>query len=160
MKTHLLHLGIACVALATGTAALAATDFEPRIEELLRQMTLEEKIHLLAGDTSDFNAQGLPRLGIPSIPMGDGPAGIRIGHSTAFPSPINLAASWDVALASEFGDAIAAETLAKGRSCILGPCVGINRFPLNGATSRASARTPASPPAWEWASSAPYKPAA
>ncbi len=132
MKTHLLHLGIACVALATGTAALAATDFEPRIEELLRQMTLEEKIHLLAGDTSDFNAQGLPRLGIPSIPMGDGPAGIRIGHSTAFPSPINLAASWDVALASEFGDAIAAETLAKGRSCILGPCVGINRFPLNG----------------------------
>ena len=132
MKTHILHLGVVCVALTTGTAAFSATDFEPRIDALLAQMTLEEKVHLLSGDSSDFNAQGLPRLGIPSIRMGDGPAGIRIGHSTAFPSPVNLAASWDAALASKFGDAIATETLAKGRSCILAPCVGIHRFPLNG----------------------------
>jgi beta-glucosidase len=134
MKTPPLRLGIGSVALLAGIAAFAATgsSFESRIEQLLGQMTLEEKIHLLSGDTSDFNAQGLPRLGIPSIRMGDGPAGIRIGHSTAFPTPINLAASWDVALASKYGDALAAETLAKGRNCILGPCVGIDRFPLNG----------------------------
>ena len=133
MKTHRLFLWSGIAALLSGAAAFSAADaVEPRIEELLGQLTLEEKIHLLSGDSTDFNAQGLPRLAIPSIRMGDGPAGIRIGRSTAFPSPINLAASWDVALASKFGDALAAETLAKGRTCILGPCVGIHRFPLNG----------------------------
>ncbi len=133
MNTHLPPLRLAGTALAAlALAALATADFEPRIEQLLARLTLEEKVHLLSGDTSDFNAQGLPRLGIPSIPMGDGPAGIRIGRSTAFPAPIALAATWDVALATRFGDALAAETLAKGRTCILGPCVGIHRFPLNG----------------------------
>ena len=131
MNTHLPLLGLACAALVAATT-LTAADTEPRIEQLVTQLTLEEKIHLLSGDSSDFTAQGLPRLGIPAIRMGDGPAGIRIGRSTAFPSPLNLAASWDIALAAKFGDALAAETLAKGRDCILGPCVGIHRFPLNG----------------------------
>ena len=132
MNTHalLLLLGGAAL-LAVATPAARATD-DPRLESLLAQLSLEEKIHLLSGDESDFNAHGLPRLGIPSIRMGDGPAGIRIGHSTAFPAPINLAATWDVSLASRYGIALAEQTLAKGRTCILGPCVGIHRFPLNG----------------------------
>ncbi len=132
MKTHLLILGLGCAALTGGASAQSPDPAAARIESLLTQMTLEEKIHLLSGDTSDFNAQGLPRLDIPSIRMSDGPAGVRTGRATAFPSPINLGASWDVSLASRYGDALAAETLAKGRTCILGPCVGIHRFPLNG----------------------------
>ncbi len=135
MKTHPILPALGCAALVAGAvlpclAETAAT--EARIESLLARMTLEEKITLLSGDESDFNAQGLPRLGIPSIRMGDGPAGIRIGRATAFPSPINLAASWDVSLADRYGSALAEETLAKGRTCILGPCVGIHRFPLSG----------------------------
>ncbi len=130
MTTHasILRLG---AALFAATAAPATPD-DPRIDALLAQLTLEEKIVLLSGDESDFNAQGVPRLGIPSIRMGDGPAGIRIGRSTAYPAPVNLAASWDQALAERFGIALAEETRAKGRTCILGPCVGIHRFPLNG----------------------------
>ncbi|MFT3828978.1 MAG: glycoside hydrolase family 3 C-terminal domain-containing protein [Opitutaceae bacterium] len=131
--TLLLGLGLATV-LTVGSAPPGppSHDIEPRVEALLAQMTLEEKISLLSGDASDFNAVGLPRLGIPAIPMSDGPAGVRTGRATAFPAPINLAASWDVALAARFGEALAEETLAKGRACILGPCVGIHRFPLNG----------------------------
>lgn len=134
MKTHLLLLGLGCVTLVAGAAASPPDPSanEARIDALLAQLTLEEKVHLLSGDASDFNAQGLPRLGIPSIRMSDGPAGVRTGRATAFPAPINLAASWDVSLANRYGDALAAETLAKGRTCILGPCVGIHRFPLNG----------------------------
>jgi beta-glucosidase len=134
MTPYTLLLGLGCAALVNGVAppVLAQRVDEARIESLLRQMTLEEKISLLSGDSSDFNAVGLPRLGIPPIPMSDGPAGVRTGRATAFPAPINLAASWDVALAVRFGEALAEETLAKGRTCILGPCVGIHRFPLNG----------------------------
>lgn len=133
MKPHhvLAALGLVA-ALFVGGRAAAQPDAEARIEALLGRMTLEEKILLLSGDESDFNAHGLPRLGIPSIRMSDGPAGVRTGRATAFPAPVNLAASWDVALAGRYGDALAAETLAKGRTCILGPCVGIHRFPLGG----------------------------
>ena len=74
MKTHRLFLWSGLAALLSGAAAFSAADaVEPRIEELLGQLTLEEKIHLLSGDSTDFNAQGLPRLAIPSIRMGDGP---------------------------------------------------------------------------------------
>ncbi|HLP03213.1 MAG TPA: glycoside hydrolase family 3 N-terminal domain-containing protein, partial [Opitutaceae bacterium] len=135
MNPHTLLLGLGlATALAVGAAPPGSTprDDENRVEALLAQMTLEEKTTLLSGDASDFNAVGLPRLGIPPIPMSDGPAGVRTGRATAFPAPINLAASWDTALAARFGEALAEETLAKGRACILGPCVGIHRFPLNG----------------------------
>lgn len=134
MKTVLLLLGLGCAAPVFGAPppADSPAGLEARIEALLGQMSLEEKVSLLSGDASDFNAVGLPRLGIPSIRMSDGPAGVRTGRATAFPSPVNLAATWDGALAFRFGEALAEETLAKGRTCILGPCVGIHRFPLNG----------------------------
>ena len=132
MNSHALLLLLSGAALLASPLHAAPAADDPRIDSLLAQMSLEEKVHLLSGDESDFNAHGLPRLGIPSIRMGDGPAGIRIGRATAFPAPINLAASWDVSLASRYGVALAEQTRATGRTCILGPCVGIHRFPLNG----------------------------
>jgi beta-glucosidase len=105
---------------------------ENRIEGILKQMTLEEKIALLGGDSTGFNGCGVERLGIPPIRMADGPVGVRIGAATAFPVSVNMAASWDAALIYRYGVALAEETKAKGRNCILGPCVGIHRFPLNG----------------------------
>ena len=110
----------------------AASTAESRIEQWLQQMTLEEKISLLGGDATGFNAPGIERLGIPPIRMSDGPVGVRAGESTAWPVSINMAATWDPALIQRYGEALAEEVLAKGKTCILGPCVGIHRFPLGG----------------------------
>ena len=64
--------------------------------------------------------------------MTDGPVGVRTGAATAWPVSINMAASWDTNLIQRYGVALAEEVKAKGKNCILGPCVGIHRFPLNG----------------------------
>jgi len=103
-----------------------------KIESLLSQMTLEEKVGMLSGDETGFNVPGVERLGIPEIFMADGPVGVRNGQSTAFPVSVNMAASWDTALIHKYGNVLAEETLAKGKNCILGPCVGVQRFPLGG----------------------------
>ena len=74
----------ACLALSCGTQP-AKTD---RAAELVSQMTLEEKISLIAGDRENpFFTEGIPRLGIPSIQTADGPQGIRRKtKSTLYPS--------------------------------------------------------------------------
>lgn len=91
---------------------------EKRIEELLKQMTLEEKITLLGGDETGFNSKGVKRLGIPPIRMTDGPVGVRNDEATAFPVSVNMAASWDTELIYRYGIALAEETKAKGKNCI------------------------------------------
>ena len=105
---------------------------ETRIDDLLPRLTLAEKITMLSGDKTGFNANGVERLGIPPIRTTDGPVGIRTGAATAWPASVNMAASWDTNLIYHYGIALAEEARAKGKNCILGPCVGIHRFPLNG----------------------------
>jgi len=105
---------------------------ETRIDDLLPRLTLAEKITMLSGDKTGFNANGVDRLGIPPIRMSDGPVGVRSGAATAWPASVNMAASWDTNLIYHYGIALAEEVKAKGKNCILGPCVGIHRFPLNG----------------------------
>jgi beta-glucosidase len=105
---------------------------ETRIDDLLPRLSLAEKITMLGGDETRFNACGVERLGIPPIRMTDGPVGVRTGAATAWPVSINMAASWDTNLIQRYGVALAEEVKAKGKNCILGPCVGIHRFPLNG----------------------------
>jgi beta-glucosidase len=109
-----------------------ALPVETRIDDLLPRLTLAEKISMLGGDETGFNGGGVERLGIPPIRMTDGPVGVRTGASTAWPVSINMAASWDTNLINRYGVALAEEVKAKGKNCILGPCVGIHRFPLNG----------------------------
>lgn len=103
---------------------------EKRVEDLLSRMTLEEKIELLGG--TGFATKPIPRLGIPELRMTDGPVGVRWNPSTAFPSSIAMAATWDPALIKEVGSAIAREVKGKGRHVILGPCVNIARLPMWG----------------------------
>ena len=105
---------------------------EARIDDLLPRLTLDEKISMLGGDQTGFNASGVPRLGIPPIRMSDGPVGVRTGEATAFPTSIVMAATWDPALIYRYGVALGDEAKAKGKNCILGPCVDIDRFPLGG----------------------------
>jgi beta-glucosidase len=118
---------------------------EERVHDLLGRMTLEEKASMLSG-TNWMGSVAIPRLGLPSIKMADGPMGIRSWHgpsaktkadddqfrSTAFPAGIAVAATWDPEVAQSVGQAIGQEMRAIGRNMILGPTVNIQRVPLWG----------------------------
>src|SRR5437588_9501294 len=110
----------------------------PNIEELLRQMTLQEKVAMLAG-TNTWYTVPVERLGIPSLKMSDGPNGARGaggltgGVKTAcFPAGISLASTWDTDLLERVGHALAQEAKMKGARVLLGPTVNIQRSPLGG----------------------------
>lgn len=128
-----------------------------RVLDVLSQMTLQEKIHLLKG-TGMASTIGMtkpdgipgavgaivptPRLGIPTVHLSDGPAGLRIEPSrdndnktyycTAFPIATLLASSWNEALVYEVGNAMGKEAKAYGIDVILGPAANIHRHPLCG----------------------------
>lgn len=117
---------------------------EPKIEEIIAQLSLEEKASLCSGQ--DFwRLKEIERLGIPSIRVADGPHGLRkevenadylvAGQSvpaTCFPSAAGLACSWDRSLIREMGAALGKESQAAGVSVLLGPGANIKRSPLCG----------------------------
>ncbi|GKT86449.1 thermostable beta-glucosidase B [Colletotrichum tofieldiae] len=107
------------------------------IEAILRSLTLEEKVRLLAG--RNFVETGdVPEKGVPAIKTTDGPNGTRgaaIDGSTkaaCFPAACSIAATFDRALARKVGYALAQESKAKGARCLLAPTVCIHRHPLGG----------------------------
>lgn len=101
-----------------------------RVSDLIKRMTIEEKIALLGG--TGFATTPIDRLGIPELKMADGPLGVRWGNSTSFPSGIAMASTWNPLLIQSLGSAIGEEVLGKGRNVILGPCVNIARIPQGG----------------------------
>lgn len=103
---------------------------EQRVNDLLRRMSLEEKIEQLSG--TGFETKENIRLGIPGLRMSDGPVGVRYGKATAFPAAVGLAATWNKGLVKRVGAAIGMEMRARGRNVLLGPCVNIHRHPLGG----------------------------
>jgi beta-glucosidase len=108
-----------------------------RIEKLLAELTLEEKVSLLAGEDW-WHVNAIERLGIPTLKVSDGPAGVRGAHfsggpaSASFPCGTALGATWDTALLREVGVALAAELRSKGATVILAPTVNLHRTPLAG----------------------------
>ncbi len=103
-----------------------------RAEELLAQMTLEEKIDYLGGDRG-FYIRPIERLGIPEIKMSDGPAGCRNwGPSTAYPAAVAVTAAFDRGLSERVGHAMGRDCRARGVHVLLAPGVNIQRSPLNG----------------------------
>jgi len=115
-----------------------------KIEEIISQMTLEEKVSLCSG--LDFwNTKGIERLGIPSIMVTDGPHGLRkqaegsdhLGifnsvPATCFPSAVGLASTWNKELINRVGVALGEECQAEDVAIILGPGANIKRSPLCG----------------------------
>ncbi|MFN2532459.1 MAG: glycoside hydrolase family 3 protein, partial [Pyrinomonadaceae bacterium] len=114
-------------------AKLSSSDaVELRVESLLSQMSLEEKIDLLGG-TEGFFIRGIPRLNLPRFKMADGPIGVRnYGPATAMAGGIALAATWNPGLAERVGIEIGRDARAKGVHFLLGPGVNIYRAPMNG----------------------------
>ena len=111
-------------------------------KELVKELTLEEKVHLLSG-SDDWHMAGVERLGLKPILLSDGPNGVRTlvqegeykGEAvpaTCFPSLSTVACSFDEALLEEVGSAVAQECLADGVSMLLGPGCNMKRSPLCG----------------------------
>src|SRR2546428_4765670 len=83
--------------------APVARDTEDRVESILKQMTLEEKIDLLGG-IDGFFIRGVPRIGVQRLKMADGPIGVRnFGPATTMAGGIAFAATWYPALARRVG---------------------------------------------------------
>jgi beta-glucosidase len=123
--------------------AVATNDFnavDEKVEQLLSQMTLEEKASLTSGQRL-WNTKAIERLGIPSIMMTDGPHGVRksangqFGNSipsTTFPPAVTLASTWNTDLAYEVGRALGKESQVMDVQILLGPGTNIKRSPLGG----------------------------
>lgn len=127
----------------------ASGEGEARIEALLGELTVAEKVALLAG-ASMWYSTPVERLGIPAIKVSDGPNGARGGGSFAggsvtsacFPVAISLGSSWDTELVEQIGQALAQETQSKGARVLLAPTVNIHRSPLNGRNFECYAEDP------------------
>ena len=128
---------------------------DERASLVLKEMTLDEKISLLhgtgmrgLGPMSPLSVRsnggagyvvGVPRLGIPDIQMSDAAYGVRSSgengrYSTALPSDVAAAASWDLDAAYEYGALIGRELRAQGYNMSLGGGVNLTREPRNGRT--------------------------
>ena len=128
-----------------------------RADLVLAQMTLDEKIQLLHGPgwgalfappTSGPGVRslggagfipGIERLGVPDIQMSDAAVGVARGaqksrYSTALPSAVAEASSWDPTLAYQYGELIGKELRDQGFNMSLGGGVNLTREPRNGRT--------------------------
>jgi beta-glucosidase len=123
---------VSLVQLSIAQSTVSKADAEKRADLILSKMTLEEKIEIIGG-INDFYTRSIPRLGIPSLRMSDGPMGVHdYGLTTAYPAGIALAASWDVDVAQRFGVAMGKDARARGVHFILAPGMNIYRAPMNG----------------------------
>lgn len=117
------------------------------IETLLSQMTLDEKISMLAGTELWFST-GVPRLGIPAFRMADGPNGARgiwsemSPTSAATPVGIALGATWNPGLVEKIGNVLADEVKDKNGHMLLAPTVNIHRTPIAGRNFECFAEDP------------------
>ena len=157
-----LPIFITAVALACGVAGAEELKLrEDNIDKIVAAMTLEEKAHLVVGaDMKSVSVGGevgdtekivpgaagityaIPRLGIPSIVLADGPAGLRISptrkddpntyYCTGFPVGTHLAATWNDDIIYQVGKAMGEEVKEYGVDILLAPGVNIMRNPLCG----------------------------
>lgn len=136
-------VAVAAAATSPGFApsahAASGPDAGQRVEGLIRRLTLDEKISLLHGAADPESlgqagfVPGVPRLGIPSLRLADGPAGVRVTrHATALPAPVLLASAFDPALARRYGQVIGREGRALGQDVLLSPMVNLIRAPYAG----------------------------
>lgn len=136
--------------LAAGCASLSPQDRltvnDKKINKIIAQMTLEEKVEMLHSKTN-MSSEGVPRLGIQDIKYTDGPFGIReengdgfrslgwtLDSATYFPTGSALAATWSKEMAYKNGWAMGKEGRLRGKDIILGPAINIQRLPVGGRT--------------------------
>jgi beta-glucosidase len=123
------------------------------LDELLRQLTFDEKVRLTCG-ADDWSTHPVERLGVPAVRMTDGPNGARglalaadagsteTPRAMCVPCGSALGATWDPVLVEEIGALLGAE--ARRRSCriLLAPTVNLHRSPLGGRTFESYSEDP------------------
>ena len=123
-------------ALAAGQNNAPPVSGDARVDKLLSQMTLEEKLTLVHGAPEDpavYQGQagylpGIPRLGIPGLRFADGPPGVLTRHpSQAETATMGVAATFSVRDAEQNGVVIGREARALGIDVALQPFVNIDR---------------------------------
>lgn len=109
----------------------------PDLGALLAALTLEDKVRLLTGATA-WRLHALEHVGLRSVVVSDGPAGVRgtsekPGETSAsFPAPSALSATWDTDLAARLGHLFAFEARRHGVDVVLAPQVNLQRTPVAG----------------------------
>ncbi|MBB6285340.1 beta-glucosidase [Geobacillus subterraneus] len=120
--------------------------YTSRAQEIVNQMTLEEKVHLMSGRVSmeqimeyfyngkhynwiPYPAGGNERLGVPEMKFVDGPRGVVSGNSTCFPVTVARGATFDKDLEQRIGQAMAKEIRAHGGNLFGGVCINLPRNP-------------------------------
>jgi beta-glucosidase len=128
-----LSLVTSAVVLIIGSFSARGNDSDDlRVEKLLGQMTLEEKLAFIGG-VNAMSIRAIPRLGLPEIRMSDGPLGVRRDKPSArYPAGIALAATWNVDLANMEGISMGRDCRARGIHVLLAPGANINRIPICG----------------------------
>jgi beta-glucosidase len=129
-RSGLAALAAGCI--FTLTTRASTPDTEKRVDQLLSQLTPEEKLSLLGG-VNGFYTKDIASINLPRLKMSDGPVGARNdGPSTAYPAGALLAATWDPVIAEKEGEALGRDGRARGDHFLLGPGVNIYRVPQNG----------------------------
>ncbi len=127
---------------------LTSQQIEQKAQQLLEQLTLEEKLNMLDGDAPFWKGMGdmfnggysqhawvagaVPRLGIPGVRFSDGPRGVVMPGATTFPVSMARGASWDADLEERIGDVIGREMRAMGANHFGGVCINLLRHPAWG----------------------------
>lgn len=127
--------------------AFGSLDGSESPEQILAQLDLDERIELMCADDPlvrgvlemgrRYNGRPLvagavPRVGLPGIRFTDGPRGVVMYRSTAFPSSPARAATFDVDLEERIGDAIGVEARTQGANFFAGVCINLLRHPAWG----------------------------
>ncbi|KAL4928359.1 glycoside hydrolase family 3 protein [Aspergillus undulatus] len=140
------------------TAVRSGTPLSQAVARLLAELTEAECLSLLDGDESfwsglqsilcdrynrrPFVHGAIPRLEIPGIRFSDGPRGVVMGESTAFPVSMARGAAFDVELERRVGDAIGKEAKAQGANFFAGVCVNLPRHPAWGRSQETYGEDP------------------
>lgn len=151
-KTSITTIVLTILSMTTATTMAQSyptrlLDHESQINDMIKGMTLEEKIEMLHGKNM-FSSAGIPRLGIADMEYADGPFGIReemephswnsahltTDSATFFPTGSALAATWSTDLAYAYGRGMSREARLRGKDMILGPAINIQRLPTGGRT--------------------------
>jgi beta-glucosidase len=133
-------------------------EIEAQVEQLLSQLTLEEKIEIMDADTpfwsgmvfmmgggynkQTWNAGVIDRLGIQGVRFSDGPRGLVMEGATTFPVSMARGAAWDVDLEERIGEIIGRELRAKGGTFFGGVCINLLRHPAWGRAQEAYGEDP------------------
>ncbi len=128
-----------------------------KAEDLLKKMSLKEKVMLLSGNWQmirdsilykrtynpvPIKSHGNKRLKIDPIAFTDGPRGVVMGNSTCFPVSMARAASFDRELERQIGDAIGKEARAQGSNYFAGVCVNLLMHPAGGRAQESYGEDP------------------